>query len=285
VSAARTDPALAGTSFDIAAIRQPLDRAVATLAAPDVLGVSLYPWNAAYSLAVAAAARRAHPDLRIVAGGPSVPRRPDAARRFLDEHPAVDALVFSECELTFRALLGAWRRGESLDGIGGIAFRRDGAHAFTAPARLLDLDALPSPYLDGTFDELLDRHRAHFWIAACETNRGCPFSCTFCDWSLTRNVVELPLARVEAELTWIATHGFGHLLITDANFGIRATPRSRGTSPGCAAPPAARPRATSISPRTTTAATSRRSRSCRAPASAAASASPSRTSTRASSTR
>ena len=39
-------------------------------------------------------------------------------------------------------------------------------------------------------------------MALCETNRGCPFSCTFCDWSLTKKVVEFPLERVHAELDW-----------------------------------------------------------------------------------
>jgi radical SAM superfamily enzyme YgiQ (UPF0313 family) len=213
VSAARTDPALAGARFDIAVAREPLDAAVAHIGAADVLGLSLYPWNATYSLAVAAAARRANPELRIVAGGSTVPRRPEAARRFLDDHPALDALVLSEGELAFREVL----KRDRLDGIGGVATRA----GFTAPERQLDLDTLPSPYLDGTFDELVDRHRAHFWIAVCETNRGCPFSCTFCDWSLTKHVVEFPLARVQAELEWIARRGFGHLLITDANFGIR----------------------------------------------------------------
>ena len=223
IAAARVDPALAGASFDLTWERQPIAAAVAAYDAPDVLGFSLYPWNARYALAVAAEARRAYPDALIVAGGSSVPRRPDAARRFLDEHPAVDVLVFAEGELTFRALLAAHRRQRGLDDVAGLAYRRPGGdHVVTAPpVRVRDFTELPSPYLDGTFEALLARHPGRFAMALLETNRGCPFSCTFCDWSLTKAIHERPLARVHAELDWVTAHGFSHIGLADANFGIR----------------------------------------------------------------
>ncbi len=222
VAAAKQAPALSAARFSIHVQRQAIDRAVAAYGAPDVLGFSLYPWNTAYSLDVARAARAAHPDCLVVAGGPSVPRRPASARRFLDAHPQVDVLVLSEGELAFRDLLVAHVRGADLDGVGGIAWRRRGEVRLTRPpARVRDLSETASPYLDGTFDALVARDRARFTMALLETNRGCPFTCTFCDWSLTREVVELPLERVIAELEWIAAHDFGHVCIADANFGIR----------------------------------------------------------------
>ena len=137
VAAARVDPELGGAArLSIALERQPIERAVAAYDDPAVLGFSLYPWNTAYSLAVAAAARVAYPGCLIVAGGPSVPRRPERARRFLDDHPAVDALVFAEGELTFRELLRAHLHGAALDAIPGIALRRGpgrAEHQLTAP--------------------------------------------------------------------------------------------------------------------------------------------------------
>jgi len=56
-----------------------------------------------------------------------------------------------------------------------------------------------------------------------ETNRGCPYGCTFCDWgqAVHTRVHELPLERVHAELEWIARHGLPYVYIADANFGIR----------------------------------------------------------------
>jgi putative methyltransferase len=228
VASARTDPELAGTGFAIALERLPIAQAVAEHGRPDVLGFSLYPWNATYSLAVAAAARAANRDSLIVAGGPSVPRRPERARRFLEENPAVDVLVFGEGELAFRELVRARSRAlidlsSDFSSIGGIAFRDDdGTLRFTTPPdRVHDFTITSSPYLDGTFDELYERHRNRFSMALCETNRGCPFSCTFCDWSLTKKVVEFPIERVMGELDWVVAHGFSHVMLADANFGIR----------------------------------------------------------------
>lgn len=228
VATARADAEVgAAAALSIAMVRAPIDDVVRDFRDPDVLGFALYPWNAAYSLAVAAAARAAYPHALIVVGGPSVPRRPERARQFLDEHPAVDVLGFAEGELTFREVLRARLRGGDLAHIPGIAARAPGGHLVTAPpGRVLDLGATGSPYLDGTFDELLARHRDRVTMALCETNRGCPFSCTFCDWSLTKKVVEFPLARVEAELAWCADAGLHHVMLADANFGIR--PRDAG---------------------------------------------------------
>lgn len=224
VATVRADPELGPhTDLAIALVRQRLDAAVDELASPDVFGVSLYPWNAAYGLAVAAAARVAYPRALIVAGGPSVPRRPPESRRFLDAHPALDVLVLSEGEVAFRELVRAHRDGRAFSHIPGLAVRGlDGPHLVTAPPeRVLDLSATGSPFLDGTFDELWARHRERFAMALLETNRGCPFSCTFCDWSLTKKIVEYPLARVEAELAWVVDRGLTHVMLADANFGIR----------------------------------------------------------------
>src|SRR5579862_6882388 len=228
VATARKDPELAHLDYAIELERRPIADAVAALAAggaPGVLGFSLYPWNAAYALTVAAAAREAYPDSLIVAGGPSVPRRPERARRFLDEHPAVDVLVFSEGELSFREIVRARVRDGAFAELGhipGLAIRRARDHLVTAPPeRVLDFRETGSPFLDGTFDEVYARHRDKFTMVLCETNRGCPFSCTFCDWSLTKKIVELPLERVHAELDWVAARGFRHVMLADANFGIR----------------------------------------------------------------
>jgi radical SAM superfamily enzyme YgiQ (UPF0313 family) len=224
IASARRDPRLGGARFSIEVERKAIEPVVRGYGNPDVLGFSLYPWNAVYSLEVARAARLLYPDALIVAGGPSVPRRPASAGRFLDENPALDVLVFAEGEVAFRELLVAQAQGTGFESIGGIAFRRRGAdgHVFTAPpVRILDLRETASPYLDGTFDELVATKRARFSTALLETNRGCPFSCTFCDWSLTKHVEEFPLERIEAELEWIARNGFNHVILTDANFGIR----------------------------------------------------------------
>ena len=42
--------------------------------------------------------------------------------------------------------------------------------------RIKDLDEIPSPYLNGMLDKFFDGKLTPF----IETNRGCPFTCSFC---------------------------------------------------------------------------------------------------------
>ncbi len=224
---ARTDPALsAALRLTIETARQAPERVVAGYADPAVLGFSLYTWNLRYSLAVAEAARTRSPAALIVVGGPSVPRGEADSERFLDANPAVDVLVLGEGEVAFREILRSLDAGEPLGAIQGLVLR-DGAHVVRTPPRprLTDYSKTASPYLDGTFDALQSQP---FAAALLETNRGCPFACTFCDWGqATRSRVhELPLDRVQAEIEWMAAHRIAYIYFVDANFGIR--PRDVG---------------------------------------------------------
>ncbi len=57
---------------------------------------------------------------------------------------------------------------------------------------------------------------------ALETNRGCPYGCTFCDWgsaTLSR-IRKFDLDRVFAELEWCAKNQVLTVGIADANFGV-----------------------------------------------------------------
>jgi putative methyltransferase len=237
VAAARADQTLRSAfEFAIHTERRSPAAAAQRLAGAAVAAFSSYAWNWRLSLAVARALRDLDRDVFVVFGGPSVPRRCERAAAFLDEHPYIDALVVGEGELPFRALLSSLLGGRGIHGVPSLVCRApDGGVVVTEVApRLRDFAALGSPYLDGTFDALLDRSQS---AAACEpslraavieTNRGCPFTCTFCDWgqAVHAHVHELPLDRVTAELEWLARRGLPYLYIADANFGIR--PRDLG---------------------------------------------------------
>jgi radical SAM superfamily enzyme YgiQ (UPF0313 family) len=237
VAAARANPAVRSAfDFAIETERRAPERLARQLAGARIVAFSGYSWNWRLSLAVARALRALDADVFVVMGGPCVPRRTDRIAAFFDEHPYVNAIVLGEGELPFRALLTALIEGRTLHDIPSLVFRDAGGCIVTtalAP-RLRDFADLGSPYLDGTFDALVEhadpsapwglRLRA----AVIETNRGCPFTCTFCDWgqAVHTRVHELPLERVQAELEWIARRGLPYLYIADANFGIR--PRDLG---------------------------------------------------------
>lgn len=227
VASAQRDAAVkTAARFAIRTARVAPDEVVAGYRAPDLLAFSSYVWNQRYSLEIARRARLRFPGAFVVFGGPSVPRQPDRAAAFLREHAFIDALVFGEGELSFRELIAALLAGTPLADIAGIALRAaaspEGA-TLTAPrARLVDFGDTASPYLDGTFDALMDA-AATPGAAIIETNRGCPFACTFCDWgqAVASKVNELPLERVHAELAWIAARRIPYIYIVDANYGMR----------------------------------------------------------------
>ena len=57
-----------------------------------------------------------------------------------------------------------------------------------------------------------------------ETNRGCPYHCTFCDWGtlIYSKIAKLPLERVFDEIDWLSRSGISDVMPADANFGIFA---------------------------------------------------------------
>ncbi len=185
---------------------------------PAVVGLSTYVWNWEYSIELARRIRALYPDVQIVVGGPQVPN--DCSEVFADG--VVDIAVHGEGEVTFTELLRALGRGEPLDGVSGISFRENGRTTRTAAReRVKNLDELASPFLDGDFESLMDGPRR--LIGLWETNRGCPFGCTFCYWgsAINQRVREFEMPRLERELDWFVDHEIDYVLCADANFGIR----------------------------------------------------------------
>ena len=223
----RREAEFAGIAIDVLAARRDPDAVAAALAEADLVGISLYTWNQRYALEVARRARARRPELCVVAGGPSVPRRPEASAAFLAAHPWLDALVLGEGERAFVDIVRAVRGGTAIAGLPSIVARTaDGVHCGPGRPRLEGdgFAGTGSPYLDGTFDDLVSRGEiGPISIAILETNRGCPFACTFCDWgqATQSRVHELPGERVTRELTWLAERGVPYLYLVDANFGIR----------------------------------------------------------------
>lgn len=227
--------------------RAPRAEVLPLLAGADVLGFSIHVWNSRYTLALAQAAREANPRALILFGGPHVP---DRAEAFLRAHPFIDIAVHGEGEEVLlqllesydprldsaRRALGSARRGLDSDGltldsdglagietIPGISWiDADGVfHSNGKAPRVRELDQVPSPYLAGYFEPLLAAHPGQKWVAIWESNRGCPFSCTFCDWgTINSKVLRFDMERLQAEIDWFGQHGIEFVYCTDANFGI-----------------------------------------------------------------
>lgn len=203
-------------------IYQPLAvaEAVEQLRGAHVVGFSVYVWNIRLSLAIARALKSLQPDMVIVFGGPQVPDHPE---QFLRDNPFVDLVCHGEGEQVFLSILEnlptrSWELTPSISYL-----RPDGTCIHTPPIpRLKELSVIPSPYLEGVFDPLMAANPQHRWLVMWETNRGCPFSCSFCDWgsAVASKVNRFDMERLRAEIEWFAQRRINHVFVCDANFGI-----------------------------------------------------------------
>ncbi|OHC75373.1 MAG: hypothetical protein A3G18_05470 [Rhodospirillales bacterium RIFCSPLOWO2_12_FULL_58_28] len=200
--------------------RRHIDRNLESLKGVDVAGFSVYVWNIHISLATARRLKEQNPDCLIIFGGPHVP---DRAEDFLRENPFIDVAAHGAGEQIFLQLLESYPGRDP--GIKGVSYLDgEGRFIFTKPeARLKDLSSIPSPYLSGAFDALMEAMGDNeIWIAMWETNRGCPFSCTFCDWgsSVSGKVAVFDMERIKAEADWFSNKKIEFIFCCDANFGI-----------------------------------------------------------------
>lgn len=194
---------LAGLMFKRTAIDQLID----SLDNPSVAAFSCYAWNYEYNRATARAIKEQWPNCVIVFGGPQVTKRP-IENSFFKKNPYVDVIVNGEGEVGFVEILRDIANGKTPKKI----------NTFT---RMDNLD-YPSPYTSGVFDDIIKAHPEYTWQVVLETNRGCPYACTFCDWgSLTYSkILKFNEQRVLDEINWFSNNRVSYVFIADANFGI-----------------------------------------------------------------
>lgn len=182
-----------------------------------ILAISTYVWNRQYNYALGRRVKELNPKCLIIVGGPE-PAITDPL--IFEKQPWIDILVKLEGEISFKRILEQYPG--PYENIPGLLLNKNQKSIDTGNAeRIQDLDKIQSPYLAGIFDKIIAANPHVTWNATLETNRGCPYQCTFCDWgSLTYNKVKkFGINRVFDELEWIGQN-CGFVTITDANFGM-----------------------------------------------------------------
>jgi hypothetical protein len=168
---------------------------------PSIVGFSIYVWNQKYCLHLAKLIKERWPDCLILIGGPQ-------ANILYTSYNYVDCVILAEGEEAFVDILRKYTNKENIP-------------ASYSKQRLQDLD-IPSPYTSGVFDKIIKDNPTAVWSAVLETNRGCPYACTFCDWGSTTysKVKRFSLDRIQAELDWIVENPIVYIFCADANFGM-----------------------------------------------------------------
>jgi len=231
--AAQLDAELGG-AVEISLFKHPTRlEAALKQAPPDLLGLSNYSWNHRLNNVFLALFARVNPGGVSVMGGPHIRCAPEDIEAFLRARPNLDYYTPGEGERPLTRLVRALLAKERFPAPLGCATIRAGgspagerrsgplrfeAEPFSSGTREIDL---PSPYLTGWLDPFLADPNM---IPLLETNRGCPFSCTYCTWgdSALSRVKRRDIETVRAEIDHIAEHSAGQVtwIFCDANFGL-----------------------------------------------------------------
>ena len=193
-----------------------INKKTAEFESPYLVGFSNYVWNFEYNKQFAQKLKSVYPKCIVVFGGHQVP--PDTS--LLDKCEYIDFLIHGEGEETFALLLLRLINSKDYGSIPNLSYRDEKNISVKNFEAFSDRFDYPSPYLEGIFNTLIENEDVDFF-AIIETNRGCPFSCSYCDWGITKTGLKVfPEERVLKEIEWVAAHKIEYCFAADANFGI-----------------------------------------------------------------
>ena len=189
---------------------------------PDIAVFSISMWNEQLSLKVAKKLKEKWNTL-IIFGGASCPYEPTD---YFKKNTFIDIAVRAEGEEAFNEILLKYLNNDSYENIPNVAFRSKENNCIINYEKVnfnRDLDIYPSPYLTGEFDYLLKDINNHNYQIIIETNRGCPFLCTYCYWGKGGSTTKYrfhSLERTYAEIEWAAKKKIEYIFNADSNFGM-----------------------------------------------------------------
>jgi len=199
---------------------------------PDILGLSNYCWSHNVSYEIFKMCKKTNPNVVTIWGGPNFPIDFPSQKKFMERYKEVDIYVPTEGETGFSNVVKKVLESNSIDEVkqqitqspidGCISRNEQGQIQYTIPTvRISSLDEIPSPYLNGMMDKFFDGKLTPM----LQTNRGCPFHCTFCTDGRdeVNKVNNFSIARVQSEIQYIAEHipkNTHSLHISDLNFGM-----------------------------------------------------------------
>ncbi len=202
--------------------RDSTDKIVEKLAEADMVCVSTYNWNFRASMEIARRVKQNNPEAVIVLGGCEIPKR--NTEEFLKSLPFADIACYGEGERVFQSILENYPN-RSWNNVPSITYADEKRVIKTTARipRIKNLQEIPSPYLEGVFDPLMKANTEEKWIALWETNRGCPFGCSYCEWGgeYHKSLYDHDLEKLMKEVDWFSQNKIEYIFCCDSNFGIR----------------------------------------------------------------
>jgi len=188
----------------------------------NVLLLSCYVWNIDKNFQIAQRAKIQNPNCYIIAGGPDIPY---FSTTYFDEHPYLDAFCISEGEPVVSNFLYRYENNMDINNIPGLVTVKNNKRARIIPPKM-ELKHLQSPWIEYhqeymEFSQQIKNKNKRVNIG-WETNRGCPYNCSFCDWGSATNSkikrFDFNLLQKEAQL--FSDYKTDFIFIADANYGI-----------------------------------------------------------------
>jgi len=195
---------------------------------PDVLAFSCYSWNSNLVDYFGRWVKQINPNVIIICGGPNFPVEYNEKLHYLKTKEYIDFYIENEGEFAFVELLKNLKNNNYSCNkvkklnihIRNTNYLKNGSLVCNKVIREKNIEEIESPYTSG----ILDKFFSSPLIPALETNRGCPFSCTYCaDGIKDKNKVsKFKSDRVRNDINYIArkTHKTKELIVTDLNFGM-----------------------------------------------------------------
>ena len=201
---------------------------------PEIMCFANYVWNFNLSYEFTKFVKKKSPNTIIVFGGPNYPVVEKEQIDWLKKNNLIDFYIVKEGEIPFVKLIEELvSKKFQIDDVkkskvpSTHCVLNDGTVILTPPAeRIKHLSEIPSPYLDGRLDEFL----MEILMPLVQTNRGCPFTCTFCVEGVGyyNKINKYCHEKISLELDYIGKKmksirekgGRNDLFIADSNFGM-----------------------------------------------------------------
>jgi radical SAM superfamily enzyme YgiQ (UPF0313 family) len=191
----------------------------------DIFCASIYIWNQYHVLETIKQIKKlVRKKITIIVGGPSV--NPHRDSDYFKNNPDIDYAIFAQGEQAFAAIIANQVENKKID------FFNTKNLAWPDSRKNVKLSSYEfikrsqgSPYLDSK--EILKNisqdpdYQDYKFYFPYETSRGCPYNCSFCDWTsgMSHKVSHRTSNDWAQELNLLGQLGFTNLHISDANFG------------------------------------------------------------------
>jgi len=208
---------------------------------PNIVGLGYFVWNEKLNNFVLNHVKENYPEILTVGGGPrftNINANFEGAKNFFKKNRTCDLFVVNQGEKGFYKVAkkfydtnfnieelkspiipGCLVNNLNLKNEVNLNLCEKHIHVGENIGTLDDLNEIPSPYLNGMLDEFFEDR----WQPILETNRSCPYRCTFCAWGIgTQKLMKFDEDRVLKEIEYISERCTKSkmLKIADANFGI-----------------------------------------------------------------